>query len=506
MLEFLSLALLLLALLTATYLYLKWNFEYWNIRYIKGPKPQILRGTFPKTYHGQCNLVEELHEIYMKYKENQSCVGVFSGRSPKLFILDPDTATQVLKIKFASFHDNESSQWSSPQEEQLRFTSPFVSVGEFWKEKRSELVQFLTKNKIRYHYDAMKISAIKMIDYIKSRESNTVWDAKDLSNRFTCDAITKFIWGIEENTFDDKLKRPQILHMAETMLNQALRCVHYYSRTAAWPWLRRVYPVRFFPAISEEFFKKMAKYVMPSYAKGGRQGDSTVINQLAQLKQKKNLNDVQIAGHTTTVLIDGFETTAIVMAHCLLMLARNQRVQTKLRDILKNDTQNISSYEELMSHTYLDQCIQETLRIFPPLATLFKLCTDHVILDNYRNNTKVKLVPGDVIYISAYSLHRDPYYYENPEEYWPERFDNELGGIQKYKSLGVFLPFGDGPRMCPGMNLGLMEVKIGITELIRHFEVFPGSNTRTDNKVAADSFLLRLDGDINIRIKKDPVF
>lgn len=58
--------------------------------------------------------------------------------------------------------------------------------------------------------------------------------------------------------------------------------------------------------------------------------------------------------------------------------------------------------------------------------------------------------PGDGVYISTYSFHRDAEYFENPDDFWPERFAEEMGGVRKYREMGVFMPFGDGPRMCPG--------------------------------------------------------
>ena len=39
-------------------------------------------------------------------------------------------------------------------------------------------------------------------------------------------------------------------------------------------------------------------------------------------------------------------------------------------------------------------------------------------------------------------------YYTNPNEFIPERFDPENGGIKAFKDRGVLAPFGDGPRIC----------------------------------------------------------
>ncbi|XP_037820702.1 probable cytochrome P450 28d1 isoform X2 [Lucilia sericata] len=452
------------------YLYLSWNFNYWKRQNVAGPRPQLLKGTFPKTFAGKCNLLNELHEIYMHYKSSESYVGVFMARSPKLFILDPKLIKQILTQQFTKFRDNESSQWSSEKVEQLRFGSPFVSVGEVWREKRSELVQGLTVNRIRSHYEIMKESASEMIAFIKAQDPGIEWDAKELANRYTCHIMAKFIWGIDENTFEALDKISTIHEITDQMLKQALKCVQYYGKTAAWPWLRKIQPERFFPAVCDGFFKQLAKDVMEQkIATNNKQND--VINHLLQLKEKKSLNDVQIAGHTTTVLIDGYETGAIVIAHCLLLLARHQRVQEKLRQKLLEAGEAIT-YDQLMELPYLDQCIQETLRLFPPLATLFKICTESFELQNELAGSKVLLRPQDIIYISAYSLHYDPDYYENPEEFWPERFNEELGGVKKYKDMGVFLPFGDGPRICPVCfrhEIGFIGSKGGCSRIIEKF-------------------------------------
>ncbi|TMW43728.1 hypothetical protein DOY81_011190 [Sarcophaga bullata] len=252
----------------------------------------------------------------------------------------------------------------------------------------------------------MRESAAKMIAFIKAQDPDINWNAKDLANRFTCHVMSKFIWGIEENTFENLHTHSTIHQMAMKMLQQSLQCVRYYGQTAAWPWLRKLKPERFFPAISDGFFKQLAQDVMKQKIATNNIKQNDVINHLLQLKEKKSLNDIQIAGHTTTVLIDGFETVAIAIAHCLLLLARNQKSTTKITPGINRS------------------------RLFPPLATLFKLCTESVELVNELSGTKVMLKPSDVVYISAYSLHYDPDYYENPQEFWPERFDVELGGLK----------------------------------------------------------------------------
>lgn len=58
---------------------------------------------------------------------------------------------------------------------------------------------------------------------------------------------------------------------------------------------------------------------------------------------------------------------------------------------------------------------------------------------------------GTVVVIPIYSIHHDPEHYPNPEVFDPERFNEANGGIKNYRDKGVYLPFGDGPRMCLGI-------------------------------------------------------
>lgn len=57
------------------------------------------------------------------------------------------------------------------------------------------------------------------------------------------------------------------------------------------------------------------------------------------------------------------------------------------------------------------------------------------------------LQAGDVCWIPAFGLHRDPNYWPNPDTFDPERFSNE-----NHEKIvpGTYLPFGLGPRNCIG--------------------------------------------------------
>lgn len=93
----------------------------------------------------------------------------------------------------------------------------------------------------------------------------------------------------------------------------------------------------------------------------------------------------------------------------------------------------------------------ETLRLFVPGKEISKICTIPYEM-KLNNDGKIAKIPkGTSIQIPLYSLHRDEEYYIKPNEFIPERFDIENGGSKRYHDMGVFLPFGDGPRICLGI-------------------------------------------------------
>lgn len=88
-------------------------------------------------------------------------------------------------------------------------------------------------------------------------------------------------------------------------------------------------------------------------------------------------------------------------------------------------------------------CPSETLRKYPPLAVITREAgtTRRVPL------TDVEVSKGTRVVVPIRALHYDPQYWPDPERYDPERFSEEQ---KASRPALAYLPFGDGPRICPG--------------------------------------------------------
>lgn len=119
----------------------------------------------------------------------------------------------------------------------------------------------------------------------------------------------------------------------------------------------------------------------------------------------------------------------------------------------------------------------------PPFTSISRECTEDIELE-YQKGKKVVIERGTNVYLPLYQMQRDAEYYPKPNEFTPERFDPEHGGIKAFKDKGLLLTFGDGPRICMGMKFAMMQAKRAVVEVIRNFNI--SVNDKTEPTVVFD--------------------
>ena len=118
------------------------------------------------------------------------------------------------------------------------------------------------------------------------------------------------------------------------------------------------------------------------------------------------------------------------------------------------------NYDSIMDMKYMDMVVDETLRMYPPATRL-----DRVASNDYEFEG-IKIKKGQVIGVPIYALHHNPELYPNPEEFDPERFNDEN---KKTRDNVAYLPFGAGPRNCIGMRFALIEIKLLLASLLSKY-------------------------------------
>lgn len=182
--------------------------------------------------------------------------------------------------------------------------------------------------------------------------------------------------------------------------------------------------------------------------------------------EKTNMTIQDIREEVDTFMFAGHDTTSTALQYILFHLGHHPDIQEKayqeqveifgdsLRDVTKEDMHKM---------TYLDQIIKESMRLNPPAPAVERMLSEDILMPNGA------LVPaGTRILICFYLLHRDPAYFPDPESFNPDRFN-----LQESKNRNPFayLPFSAGARNCIGQKFAMMEMKIGLSTILRHSRI-----------------------------------
>lgn len=122
------------------------------------------------------------------------------------------------------------------------------------------------------------------------------------------------------------------------------------------------------------------------------------------------------------------------------------------------DTPRKIEYSDLGKLKYMEMCIKETMRLYAVAPFIFRKTTEDFQLGNVNPVFSVKIIywklldkwtipPGCTIGVGIFNIHRDPNYWERPEEYYPEHFSSEAV-LNRHPY--AYVPFSAGPRRCVG--------------------------------------------------------
>ncbi|PVD38376.1 hypothetical protein C0Q70_00990 [Pomacea canaliculata] len=173
----------------------------------------------------------------------------------------------------------------------------------------------------------------------------------------------------------------------------------------------------------------------------------------------KSLTSDEIVSQMMIFFLAGYETTATTLQYMFYNLALYPDVQQKIVDEIQEQIGDAAPTNDNVSKLkYMEQTIKETLRLFPPVASVNRLASETVTIKG------VTIPKGVGVLIPIYDVMRDPEYFPDPEVFRPERFSEEAKDEMNPAS---FLAFGFGPRLCIGKRLALLEVKIALVHVLR---------------------------------------
>ncbi|KAL6650988.1 hypothetical protein ACP70R_009913 [Stipagrostis hirtigluma subsp. patula] len=194
------------------------------------------------------------------------------------------------------------------------------------------------------------------------------------------------------------------------------------------------------------------------------------IHVLLSVREEYGLTREQMKGILLDVFFGGIETSSSLLEYTMAELMRWPHVMKKLQAEVRScipEGQEAVGEADLSDMAYLRAVIKETLRLHPvaplmvPHFSMASCCIDGYVIP-----------PGARVLVNSWAIGRDARYWEDAEEFVPERFV-EGGSAMDVSFKGndfQFLPFGAGRRMCPGMNFAMASVELMLPNLVHRFD------------------------------------
>ncbi|RZS18816.1 hypothetical protein BHM03_00051140 [Ensete ventricosum] len=165
------------------------------------------------------------------------------------------------------------------------------------------------------------------------------------------------------------------------------------------------------------------------------------------------------------MFVAGTDTTSATMEWVMTELARHPRVMKKAQEEVRSivgGKKEVADGDVDQLH-YTKAVIKETFRLHPPVPLLVpRESVEPCVIDGYHIPAKTRIL------VNTYAIGRDPQVWEDPLEFYPERFENSDVDI-KGQSFEL-LPFGGGRRGCPGYPFALATLQITLSSLLYHFD------------------------------------
>ncbi len=174
------------------------------------------------------------------------------------------------------------------------------------------------------------------------------------------------------------------------------------------------------------------------------------------------MDNEQLIDEILILFTAGHETTSNALTFTLLLLALHPQIQDKVYAEVSKSTENISAMALVAKHQYTKQCIEESMRLYPPAYF-----SDRVAINDDQYDDII-LKKGTTILISFFEIHRQAGLWEEPLSFNPDRFDPN---VDKKEYADWYFPFGAGPRMCIGNNFAMSEMILAVAQLIKDYKV-----------------------------------
>ncbi|KAH6809291.1 hypothetical protein C2S51_027074 [Perilla frutescens var. frutescens] len=398
------------------------------------------------------------------------------GSVPVIVISSAKLAKEVLKTQDFAF----CSRPKLLGQHRLSYNGSdvaFSPYGNYWRELRKiTIIHLLSVKKVQSFRPIREDEVSRMIAKISSfshasSDHQVIVNLSETAMSLACSLICRIAFGKREDEHGFELRRFDRLSRETQAALAALFVSDFFPSLS---WVDKLTGLtdrldKTFWDLDSFYQELIDEHLDPTREEKMQEEEEDIIDILIKLKENKSCSVELDWDHIKALLMNIFvaatDTSTISTVWTMTALMKAPNVMKKLQSEIRNLIGEKGKVDEddLPKLPYLKAVIKETFRLYPPAPLLVPRETiERCSLEGYE------IQPKTVVYVNAWAVARDPEYWENPDEFVPERFLNSNIDITG-QDFGV-VPFGSGRRQCPGMPMGIANVELIVANLLYSFD------------------------------------
>lgn len=342
----------------------------------------------------------------------------------------------------------------------------FSAEGDDWRRQRRLVMSAFDPGHLKRFYPSLqRVTERLMASWREAARRGEAIDLQASLMRYTVDVTTGLAFGVDLNTIDAPHPLQEHLDKLFPMLFRRVNLPFPY-----WHYLRlpidREYD-RHLRRVHEAvrgFVQAARQRLQDEPTRRERPTDLLEAMLAARDADGSALTEEEVAGNVLTVLLAGEDTTANTLGWAIWLLHEHpddwQALVAEV-DAALGDARLPPSFDAARGLASIEASVGEAMRLKPVAPLLFMEANRETALAGFR------LPPGAVVFCLMRRAALDARLAEDVADFRPGRWqDGADRAVQK-----ASMPFGAGPRLCPGRYLALLEMKMVLGMLARNFEL-----------------------------------
>lgn len=404
----------------------------------------------------------------------------FKGLWTSYLLTNPDHVEHVLQTNSRNYRKGRIYKELIPSTGE----GLFVTDGETWLRQRRLAQPAFHKQKVAAFTRVMSQATEEMLERWRPAAKNGTPISVDAEmTRLTLGIVTRSLLSRDLSDEADAMNRS--FEVIRTFMMH--RLTSFVKLPVGMPFPRNR---QFRKAIADA--DRLVYNIIAERRRGGGSPDDLLSLLMAATDEDtgERMSDKELRDQALTIIGAGYETTTQALAWTWYLLARHphaeERLHCELAEVLDGRT---PTFEDLPKLRYTLSVFQESMRLYPPAWMLSRTA----IVDDEIGGHPI--AAGSEMLLMMFLTHRDPRYWDRPDDFDPDRFSAENSDS---RARFAYYPFGGGPRQCIGNAFALMEAQVIIAAVAQKYRLRPA----TDKPIEAEpSVTLRPRGGVTVTLE-----